>query len=374
MTRPHLEAVDFARGFAALSVTVYHNGLGRGLAHVTGDPTWSALDWPGASIAVPVFFVLSGFCIHLGGRTRTDLRSFAGRFLLQRLFRLYPAWLLAVALSALMRWCSGDAEPAPGLLAHLTLTNGFFADSRLNPVLWSVSVEFMLYLLYPGWLWYRRTRGLRAAVMVPAMVSVVSCLACAFLFRRPTGPTLWFFANVWIGWIAGAVLAEYWDRPVPTPRALWGWSLVGLAGAAAQLALARSGAYDGPSVFLGLPVSIVLCAWPVWWLLRTEARFNPRRWPVAGLAWRALAQVGVWSYSLYLLHVPLGQARLLLDQRLLGHPTFRAGLYVATFAGMIGAAALSYRWIEKPAWAFGRALAAGHGSPTPAPVLTTPIA
>jgi peptidoglycan/LPS O-acetylase OafA/YrhL len=356
MTRAHLEAVDVARGLAALSVTVYHHGVGRGLAHVTGCPAWSWLDWPGESIAVPLFFVLSGFCIHLGGRTRTDLHGYASRFLLQRLFRLYPAWLIAVALSAFMRWCSGDAEPAPGLLAHLTLTNGFFADSRLNPVLWSVSVEFMLYLLYPGWLWVRRTRGLRVAVTIPAVVSVVSCLMCALVFRRPTGPTLWFFASVWIGWIAGAVLAEHWEQ-TPTARAVLGWSLVGIAGAAAQVALARAGFYDGPAAFFGLPISIILCAWPLWWLLRTEVRFSPRYWPVVGLAWRALARVGVWSYSLYLLHVPLGQARLLLDARLLAHPALRGALYLATFAGMIAAAALSYRWIEKPAWACGRALA-----------------
>lgn len=52
-TAPRLTSIDVARGLAALSVAVYHQGYGIGLAHVTGIDAFHWIDWPGSFLAVP---------------------------------------------------------------------------------------------------------------------------------------------------------------------------------------------------------------------------------------------------------------------------------------------------------------------------------
>ena len=82
------------------------------------------------------------------------------------------------------------------LITHLTLTNGFCNDYSLNPVLWTVSLEACLYLLYPLWLTWRIRYGLIRAVQLAAIVSLTSTTVMAFLIEEPTGSSIWFFGNV----------------------------------------------------------------------------------------------------------------------------------------------------------------------------------
>ena len=57
-----------ARGLAALAVAAYHHGFGDALVKASGWAGFEAIAWPGSQIAVPLFFVISGFCI-LGTRS-----------------------------------------------------------------------------------------------------------------------------------------------------------------------------------------------------------------------------------------------------------------------------------------------------------------
>lgn len=368
-----LDSVDVARGVAALSVAFFHQGYAPGLAKMTGITAFQWLDVPISRLAVPLFFVISGFCIHLGGLARQDEPRFTRTFFVQRFFRIYPPWVSAVILSALVLWLHGRSATGFELFTHLTLINGFFDDYRLNPVLWSVSVESLLYLLYPLWLAFRRRHGLVAAFFLGVGVSTISS-AITFRFQPvPTGPSMWFFLNVWCGWLAGAVLAEWLHAPGMRllQRPLW-W-IIGVLAAALHISCDYAGVYTGSASYVRLPVTIMLCAWLLALFVVAGEALAARpsdSWLRRG--WRLLGGIGLFSYSLYLIHVPL-QAFVFL---ILPHLT-AAWAKALLFAGWLGVVLagswLHYRWVEAPSIQWGRRVVArlrAAAPPVPAPVLS----
>ncbi len=104
-----LQSIDALRGAAALAVVFYHVvGLKPEAATFAAASRWRWLSLPFLHTlsfgytAVFLFFVISGFCIHLqwvrgsvkDAETRIDFAAFWKR----RLRRLYPPYLIALAL------------------------------------------------------------------------------------------------------------------------------------------------------------------------------------------------------------------------------------------------------------------------------------
>jgi peptidoglycan/LPS O-acetylase OafA/YrhL len=141
-----LESIDFLRGCAAMGVVLLHVALSGSLPHA---PLWIQIiygtmlqGWWG----VPLFFVISGFCIHLrwakqqAGKQvdRLDLFDFWKR----RLYRLYPPYLIVLSLSMLMVYgtyrigrelplVAKYPSPQPywmlyDFFLHVTMLHGFF--------------------------------------------------------------------------------------------------------------------------------------------------------------------------------------------------------------------------------------------------------
>jgi peptidoglycan/LPS O-acetylase OafA/YrhL len=68
MNRPSARSfisIDIARAMAALGVFYYHQHIGSLLAKYSGVEWLKLTDSFGASYAVPLFFLISGYCIHL---------------------------------------------------------------------------------------------------------------------------------------------------------------------------------------------------------------------------------------------------------------------------------------------------------------------
>ena len=82
--------LDGIRGIAALAVAVRHC-----------DPFFTPLRLPSGYLAVDLFFALSGFVIAHAYQRRLETGMSAGRFLWVRLVRLYPLYLLGIALGLL---------------------------------------------------------------------------------------------------------------------------------------------------------------------------------------------------------------------------------------------------------------------------------
>ena len=90
--RRAFHTLDGLRGVAALLVVSRHAG-----------PLGAGVSFPESFLAVDLFFLLSGFVIAYAYDGRLARPGFAGQFLGIRLIRLYPLYLLGIAVGACYR-------------------------------------------------------------------------------------------------------------------------------------------------------------------------------------------------------------------------------------------------------------------------------
>jgi len=153
-TAPELPGLTPLRGIAALVVMLYH------LSFITfnfagGAPPWL---WRRGSLAVDLFFFLSGFVLtHAYGRRLSADRRWRsiGRFLWVRFCRVYPGNFFATAIFILA--CTvghlrfpADASITKQVIAALYLMQVPWLDQVvINRPSWSISAEWYAYLLFP---------------------------------------------------------------------------------------------------------------------------------------------------------------------------------------------------------------------------------
>ncbi|MFP2906288.1 acyltransferase family protein [Pyxidicoccus sp. 3LFB2] len=153
-----LDSLTGLRFFAALHVVLFHFGK----PCLDTAPAWLR-DFVGAGYsAVGVFFVLSGFVLAWNYLDR-DARMQTGprAFLAARVARVYPVYLLTFLLSAPFTiaasvaangWALAAGKLTVGGLGTLALVQAWVPVLALywNPPAWSVAVEAIFYLLFPG--------------------------------------------------------------------------------------------------------------------------------------------------------------------------------------------------------------------------------
>jgi peptidoglycan/LPS O-acetylase OafA/YrhL len=186
-----IPSLDVLRGIAALSVAWFHftannPGLpaGHPLRH-TGSKGW---------LGVEIFFVISGFVIPLAlHRVRYGLRDY-GKFILRRVLRLDPPYLVAIAVTVALGYASAASPDYKGepyhvtliqLLLHLGYLNAFFEYPWINAVFWTLAIEFQFYLIlgliFP--LLASSRPSIRMAVMVTLCAMAVAVPADRFVFH-----------------------------------------------------------------------------------------------------------------------------------------------------------------------------------------------
>jgi peptidoglycan/LPS O-acetylase OafA/YrhL len=135
-------SLDLLRGVAAVSVAVPHFFMYFG----SGNPAIEAI----STIAVEIFFVLSGFVLGpqillaVGGRARYGL----GTFLVRRWMRTVPPYLVALIMVSALFGAIGSRD----FLHYLFYIQNLY-DQNLRrdyyPVAWSLSVEEWFYVGFP---------------------------------------------------------------------------------------------------------------------------------------------------------------------------------------------------------------------------------
>lgn len=269
--------------------------------------------------AVALFIVLSGFCLMLPVVRRGGVLSGgAWLFFKRRARRILPPYYFALGVSLLLIWTIIGQKtnthwdaclPVKGkaIGTHLVLVQDLFKDTsaRINHVMWSISVEWRIYFLFPLFVLCWRRAG--------ALVSTLAVLVGSYLLVR----TLHFN---WLNTGAYGLCPQF--------VGLFALGMLG-AGAAysAEPGLARLRA-RGP---WGLAAGVFLVAFvaarelPIWqgrpvpWYLRDYlvglfsmslmvfAATKPASITHRALAWKPLAFVGTFGYSLYLMHAPFLQ-------------------------------------------------------------------
>lgn len=312
-----LANVEILRGLAALAVTWFHmtSTHAENVVRLSGSYGW---------LGVEMFFVISGMVIPMSIHKRYGAfrpRHFAP-YMLRRLVRLEPPYLVSIGMvivlweiSARAPGFAGEAPDytLPQILAHLAYLIPLTQFDWLQVVYWTLAYEFVFYLLAAVFFWILGNRqslpwllGATLTILL-ALAGYLPPISLLFLTGIAIFRRMALRENVWVVMAALVVIA------------------------AAMVQLGRE-----IEAVVGLMTGLVIWA-------TAHVSFS-------GPQWRPLFVLGAISYSLYLVHVPIGGRFVNLFQRFLPETVW---VDLALSLGGLGmslcAAWLFWRWIERPA-------------------------
>jgi peptidoglycan/LPS O-acetylase OafA/YrhL len=338
---PYISRLDHLRGFAALLVISYHFA-GSVIDKDSINPLLVLIR--GGESGVGLFMVLSGFIL-----TRISLGKeiIYRQFLYNRLLRIYPLYVFAVAIAA---YTAGRHMDFISIVSMLS-TVGIVANVNLPRFqqIWTIAVEFQFYLIFPFLVKFLGRYGARY---------IVGLIALAVLVRG-----MMFITD---GSIQDAAY----------------WTIVGRIDQFSVGMLAAM-AYAHRRILLSSPAALVIgllavYAWTLLWFNTTGGFYGERTattsgWIVAplleALVWgflalayleqkwsmhraldKTLSYLGSISFSLYVWHFPVFAALNKVPEVYVSSLWFVNFLFVA-MPLIVGLSSLSYFIIEKPFFA-----------------------
>lgn len=328
-----LRYLDGLRGLAALYVVLFH-------AYQEADPdlrgSQFAWAWQWATrwlthgrFSVAIFIVLSGYCLMLPVIRSKDgqLRHGCFGYLKRRAQRILPPYYAALILSVLlfamipgslysrmgMHWAFAHPVFTPGvLLSHAAIVHNLHPDwiYRINGPMWSIATEWQIYFLFallllPLW----RSFGLTVTVTLAILVGLLPHFLRPALFDEAS---FWYLGLFAFG-MTGAVVSFSsqlsiirWRKYLPWQGL--GFGLVGMTIAARIWDhFPRTEGRMIEDFLAGAAVTCLLIAW-THQLTSGEPRSSLS---LDLLQSRWATRLGAFSYSLYLIHLPvLGVAQL----------------------------------------------------------------
>lgn len=346
-----LHHVDALRAMAALLVVWMHvSEIYFQLSPQTLQSRW-VYDWAlqlnFGRIGVVVFFAISGFVIPFS--LRPGAPAPVRDFLLRRIFRIAPLYWISIPLGAYachMIW--GRPFPLRDMLLDMTLLQEWFGWPAPMGLYWTLALEMLFYLACAVLLFVRRIEDyVWIAVICTALIGVH--VVSLILHRQGDFTTIPYLKSLWffhLGMMFWGTLCRAWtDGRLRDPFAracLWATTgfLLLIYPLGCRLAIGFPLNY-----YISYPLAAAV------FLLGTN---------VVKMRWRPLVWVGEVSYSVYLMHPIVFNLLLWLLLRMELDSWWRTrhlGVYVAiNMALSVGVAALTYRWVEKPAIALGRRL------------------
>ncbi|MBN3767110.1 acyltransferase [Burkholderia sp. Ac-20365] len=356
--------IDAMRGFAALLVAYFHcrqvEWVGmQSFHHVAGKSfdlntivAYLTLPIAWGSAGVPIFFVISGYCIHRSAAQRLAknpaYRLDAMNFWARRFARIYPVLFAALLLTLALDWTSLHFPPVnhkildigpQAFLVNLFSLQGVAGKTYgSNGALWTLSLEVQFYVVYPLLFALRRRLGMMPVLGLVLLVNVAS----VFVFERHD---LQFFTSFWFSWTLGAWIAEMQvarDERSSSRRGM-AWLMYG----AALLLTALGCAAFHFGQYLAFQF------WALGFACYLAQALKSRRHGDTPLI-RLMSRFGDFSFSLYSIHLPIFV--------LLSSVFFRSALQVSilpSFGFLLVAVAVAwvfYRCVELPAMKWSAAL------------------
>jgi peptidoglycan/LPS O-acetylase OafA/YrhL len=283
------------RAIAVLAVVIFHI-----------DPQLL----PGGYIGVDIFFVISGYLII--GFIHRDLiqgEFSLSRFYVKRVYRLFPALFVMVAVSTVFAYWILLPDEARNYLYSLASTLFYYSNfyfysqadyfntaMKFAPLLhtWSLSVEEQFYLVFPViliWIYYKRW----STVFVLGLIGLLSFGLSILLIDKD--PAFAFFASPtrFFQFIVGGVIAVALQQK--RPSAIWSDLLV-LTGMV--LSIVPMFLYDETTPFPGLYALVPTLGAGL--IVFAGARMYYLRPLLENVIFK---YIGNASYSIYLWHWPL---------------------------------------------------------------------
>ncbi|PZQ56223.1 MAG: acyltransferase [Novosphingobium pentaromativorans] len=320
--------LDGMRGIAALAVALFHFNISQA---------------PHGYVAVDFFFALSGFVLCASYLPRWQEGMGTGQFMMKRLVRLYPLFLVGVLLTTtvgLVRLHTGGDTSLP--LRTILISTGINAAMLPSPL-----TGTLFPLNVPAWsLFYELVANLAMVVLLfrlPRVALVAVCLASA-----------WLFAPAVLENGSGNIGAVWGEWPLALARTLYSFC------AGMLIARLRQPAHR-PATLAGLlclvAIAVMLLADPKWLaaahydlactlvisplLVWLGSRVEPSR-RLAPAAWF----VGEVSFALYAVHWALIEPMRYFKDDLQYDEVLMAFVFLGT---CLAVAWFCVRWIDVPA-------------------------
>jgi peptidoglycan/LPS O-acetylase OafA/YrhL len=316
-------SLDVWRGVACLSVAVFHSS--GALDHLAGSPLGGipALLIRQLWIGVPLFFVISGYCIAAASNASRHTDAPVARFFQRRLRRIYPPYWTLLAFAVVVStiayrtgWVHRFSDPPladPGRLAwqqwlgNATLTEiaRFHFSAVPSQVFlghaWTLMYEEQFYcicgvllLLCP-----------RRFFLGTALVTLITCCVAPWTFKNVGINTFGLFCDGrWLVFMAG-VLVYYAVNHLSPAHARIVVALLGVSTLAACVffvglehryvagTIGPDQRQLGIEFVVGVAFALVLLATHRW-----DVDIATSRWT------RPLVFCGRMCYSIYLVHLP----------------------------------------------------------------------
>ena len=302
LPRRHYNTIEGLRGVGAALIVMRH-----------APELFGGFRVPESFLAVDLFYLVSGFVIAHAYGERLGEGGFAGRFMITRLIRLYPLYLLGLAIGLVPAIIASVTDPdgwwnlpkvaeAVGTgLFMIPFFPGLGANgSSLDGPTWTLLPELIANLVFAVAIRFMNKRVLIATVLVcgTGVVLAEQLYGTLDVGFNPTDQ--WAaLARVGFSFFLGVLMFRVGDGV--EHRSEWiAWVAMALLAVALAFRPAAwfQGSYQLALVLVGFPAMV--------WV---AGRFEP-----SAISGRVFAFIGLMSYGVYILHQPLAVlARLGLD-------------------------------------------------------------
>ncbi|WP_426441505.1 acyltransferase family protein [Bradyrhizobium genosp. P] len=352
MTPQRYANIDGLRAIAALGVMIEH--LFGDLLRQT-PPAAGPMNAVGEILVqnvslgrfgVALIFLISGFVVPFSIGGERPLAHFA----ISRVFRLYPAFWLALAVLATMAWLAGEPPGIATVLANMTMAPALFRQPWLLAIHWTLFIELVFYVLVALLFSVDRLRhvgvlstlslALIAATVLPVQLRThgVANLPVQYLGMHLSSLFLGLLLRLWlVERVQSARLAVL---------------VVAFAQFAALLSVSDFSLARGDNFVMGGRLPILAAYLLAFAVFLAAVRFGRPR-P------RLLAQTGMISYSMYLFHWTVN-VTVYRFVPLTGQISDVAVMLIC-IALTLAVSLLVYRMVERPMIMLGRTIVLWRG-------------
>ncbi len=320
MPKKQLNEVYLLRGLASLMVCLYHLVVGNTDLFSSSNGLKKIFSF--GYLGVETFFILSGYVICFSLPQDFSYRD-VKTFFVKRISRIEPPYvvsiLLVVGLNLISHKITGTENHFDFLtvVGHLAYLNNFNPSSYLNVVYWTLGIEFQFYIIIS--LMFPLLKN--SNVLVIGLAVLFIALACLPLVGSAALiiPFLSYFT-------LGIVLFFY---KLKKQLSLSVFMIL------SALCLIQIAIFQGREGCLAAALTVGLLLF----------------WKKTNAVIKFFSMI---SYSLYLIHVPVGGKVINLGMRYTGSGYTRYALVLIALSVSVGFAYLFYKWVELPAFNFSK--------------------
>ena len=322
LNKPKIYAVENLRGIAALGVCIFHL---TGNLHLLESDSLPKIITDDGYLGVPIFFAISGFVIHWSlYKSNYHIKNFFS-YLYKRFLRIEPPYLVSIILMVVLNYVSSLLPIYAGLpfqfsitqfLLHIAFIPTYFNYSWYQPVYYTLLIEFQFYIVC-GLLY-----GVLASSKKWATYGFLAgSLIVVYLF-----PVHLF--SVFDAFLVGIIYFKYKAGHIGVKEY---WLM--------ELAVIVFTLFTNPDINIFATEMLTAISMMYWNSTNSITAFFARI-----------------SYSLYLIHVPIGGRFLNLSGRYI-HSVYLGNLFlILAIALCVFCAWIFYKLVELPAITLSRSL------------------